>query len=54
MVVVGRAEGKRPLGRPLSRWEGTIKIILKEWDGRVWTGLVWLRVKTSSRLLCTQ
>jgi hypothetical protein len=37
--VVGKAEGKKLLGRPLSRWEGTIKMILKEWNGRVWTGL---------------
>jgi hypothetical protein len=29
-VVVGRAEGKKPLGRPLSRWEGTIKMIVRE------------------------
>jgi hypothetical protein len=26
-VLVGRAEGKKQLGRPLSRWEGTIKMI---------------------------
>jgi hypothetical protein len=33
MVVVGRAEGKKPLGRPLGRWKGTIKIIHKDGMG---------------------
>jgi hypothetical protein len=26
-VLVGRPEGKRPLGRPRRRWEGNIKMI---------------------------
>jgi hypothetical protein len=34
-ILVGKSEGKRPLGRPKSRWEH-IKIDLWEW--RVWTG----------------
>jgi hypothetical protein len=29
-VLVGRPEGKRPLGRPRSRWEDNIKIDLRE------------------------
>jgi hypothetical protein len=29
-VLVGRAEGKRPLGRPRRRWEDNIKIDLRE------------------------
>jgi hypothetical protein len=29
-VVVGRPEGKRPLGRPRCRWEDNIKLDLKE------------------------
>ena len=29
-VLVGKPEGKRPLGRPRCRWEGTIKIDLQE------------------------
>jgi len=28
-VLVGRSEGKRPLGRPKIRWEGNIKIDLQ-------------------------
>jgi hypothetical protein len=29
-VLVGRPEGRRPLGRPRSRWKDNIKIDLKE------------------------
>ena len=29
-VLVGRPEGKRPLGRPRRRWEANIKIDLQE------------------------
>jgi hypothetical protein len=29
-VLVGRPEGKRPLGRPRSRWEDNIKMDLRE------------------------
>jgi hypothetical protein len=29
-VLVGRPEGKRPLGRPRRRWKGNIKIDLRE------------------------
>ena len=29
-VLVGRPEGKRPLGRPRRRWEDNIKMVLQE------------------------
>ncbi|KAJ4426501.1 hypothetical protein ANN_27315 [Periplaneta americana] len=37
-VLVGRPEGKRPLGRPRYRWEDNIKMDLKEmgYDDREW------------------
>jgi hypothetical protein len=40
-VLVGRPEGKRPLGRPRRRWVHYIKMDLKEigWDGRDWIEL---------------
>jgi hypothetical protein len=44
-VLVGRLEGKRPLGRPRHRWEYNIKMDLQ--DVRVWTGLSWLRIETA-------
>ena len=32
-VLVGKPEGKRPLGRPKRRWEDNIKMDLKEVGG---------------------
>jgi hypothetical protein len=32
-VLVGKPEGKRPLGRPRHRWEGNIKMDLQEMGG---------------------
>ena len=33
MVLVGKPEGKRPLGRPRRRWEDNIKMDLQEVGG---------------------
>ncbi|KAJ4448462.1 hypothetical protein ANN_10478 [Periplaneta americana] len=40
-VLVGRPEGKRPLGRPRRRWEDNIKMHLREvgYDDREWINL---------------
>jgi hypothetical protein len=40
-VLVGRPEGKRPLGRPRHRWEDNIKLDLGEMgiDGANWIQL---------------
>jgi hypothetical protein len=40
-ILVGKPEGKRPLGRHRSRWENDIKMDLREtgWDGVDWTDL---------------
>jgi hypothetical protein len=40
-VLVGKPEGKNPLGRPRSRWEDNIKIHLQEvgCEGMDWIGL---------------
>jgi hypothetical protein len=37
-ILVGKPEGKRPLGRPRRRWVDNIKIDLREigWDGMDW------------------
>jgi hypothetical protein len=29
-ILVGKPEGKRPLGRPRRRWEDNIKMVLQE------------------------
>ena len=39
-VLVGKSEGKRPLGRPRRRWEDNIRMELQE------VGLGWLRIGT--------
>jgi hypothetical protein len=49
-ILVGRPEGRRPLGRPRLRWEDNIKMDLQE-VGWAWTGLSWLRIRTGGGLL---
>jgi hypothetical protein len=41
IALVGKSEGKRPLGRPRRRWVDNIKIDLREkgWDGMDWIDL---------------
>jgi hypothetical protein len=50
-VLVGKPEGKRPLGRPRRRWEDGIRMDLGEIGLGVWIGFDWLRTGTSGRLL---
>jgi hypothetical protein len=40
-ILVGKSEGKRPLGRPRGRWVDNIKMDLREigWDGIDWIDL---------------
>jgi hypothetical protein len=45
-VLVGKPEGKRPLGRPRRVWEDNIKMDLQEVGRGTWTGLMWLRIGT--------
>jgi hypothetical protein len=46
-VLVGRPEGKRPMGRPRCRWEDNIKMDLREIgiDGANWIRLAQVRVQ---------
>jgi hypothetical protein len=37
-ILVGKPEGKRPLGRPRRRWVDNIKMEVG-WDGRDWIDL---------------
>jgi hypothetical protein len=51
-ILVGKPEGKRPLGRPRRRWVANIKMDVREReDGMEWIGLIWLRIETSGGLL---
>ena len=45
-VLVGKPEGKIPLGRPRRRWVDNIKMDLRKWDVEAWTGSSWLRIGT--------
>jgi hypothetical protein len=51
-VLVGKPEGKRPVGRPRLRWEDGIRMAIREigWGG-VWRGFTWLRIETGGGLL---
>jgi hypothetical protein len=51
MILVGKQEGKRPLGRPRRSWVDNIKMDLREIGWMVWTGSVWLRIGTSGGAL---
>jgi len=45
-VLVGKPEGKTPLGRPRRKWEDILlRRIFGKWDG-VETGWSWLRIGT--------
>ena len=50
-VLVGKSEGKGPLGRPRRRWEVSIKMDLQEVGWGVWTRLMWLRKGSGGGLL---
>jgi hypothetical protein len=50
-VLVGKPEGKRPLGRSRHRWGDNIRMDLRKWDVEVWTGMSWLRIGTGGRHL---
>jgi len=39
-ILVSKSEGKRPLGRPMRRWEDDIKMDLKE----VGWGVYWIEL----------
>jgi hypothetical protein len=51
-ILVGKREGKKPLGRPKRAREDDIKIELtRNKTGWAWTGFIWLGIGASLRLL---
>jgi hypothetical protein len=50
-ILVGKPEGKRPLGRPRRKWEDGIRMDLRETVLRVWIGFDWRRTGTGCGLL---
>ena len=49
--LVGKPEGKRPLGRPRRRRLGNIRMDLQEVGCGMWTGLGWPRIETGGERL---
>jgi hypothetical protein len=49
--LVGKAEGKRPIGRSGRRWEDNIKMDLRKQGFEVWIGFIWFRIGTGGGLL---
>jgi hypothetical protein len=45
-VLVGKPEGKKPLGNPGLDGRIILRRIFRKWDVGVWTGLSWLRIET--------
>jgi hypothetical protein len=43
-LLVGKAEGKRPLRRSKCRWEDGMEMDLWEIGRGVWNGFIWLRI----------
>jgi hypothetical protein len=49
-ILVGRPEGRRPLGRPRRRWEDNIKMDLREIGCGDVAGFIGLRIGTGGGL----
>jgi hypothetical protein len=47
----GRFEKKRPLGRPTHNKSIILKQELKEWNEKLWTGFIRLRIERSNVFL---
>lgn len=50
-ILVGEPEGKTAHGQPTYTWEDNIKMDIKELDGKMGSGFIWLRVGKSYTLV---
>ena len=50
-ILMGKPEGRRPLGRPRRKLEDNIKMDLQKWGKGAWTRLIWLRTGRGGELL---
>jgi hypothetical protein len=46
-ALVGKSEGKRPLGRPRLRWKYNIKMVVRKRNGVVRTEFISIRIGSS-------
>jgi hypothetical protein len=44
-VLVWKPEGKKTFATPRRRWDVILRLIIRNWDGVKWTGLIWLRLR---------
>jgi hypothetical protein len=51
MLLMGKPEGKRPLGRPRHRWGITLRWMLETYILVLCVGSIWLRTRSSGGLL---
>jgi hypothetical protein len=61
MVLVGKPEGKRPMGRPRHRWKDNIRMDLQEvgcggmdWIGQGQDGNIWRAIVNAVMILRVQ
>jgi hypothetical protein len=50
-ILVGKPEGKRPLGKQGVDERIILRWIFRKWDVGVWAGLSWLRIERGGRHL---
>jgi hypothetical protein len=50
-MLAGKPERKRPLGRPIRRWEDNIKTDIGETRFRMWIELIFLGIRTVRKRL---
>jgi hypothetical protein len=50
-ILVGKPEGKRPLGRPRRRWEDGIRMDLRTIGWGAWIGFDWLIIGTVGEIM---
>jgi hypothetical protein len=51
MVLVGKPEGRRPLGRLRHEWEDNMEMDPQRVGWEAQTGFIWLRTGTGGRFL---
>jgi hypothetical protein len=54
VLIVGKPDGRRSLGRLRHRWDDNIKMDVREVGWGALIGLFWLRIRTSGWLLCVR
>jgi hypothetical protein len=50
-ILIGKPEGRRPLGRPTHRWKDNIRMNVEKDAEKLWTEFISYRILTSGGLL---